>query len=104
MSTISRRASYRIITRAVQRVDEPLVGVLPAGADDYQACADSDELKAALQQRPGAMVFLGGTPPDVDLRTAPPNHSNRVNFDESAMTTGIALYAAAALRHLTPAG
>jgi hippurate hydrolase len=64
----------------------------------------AEDFSYVLQQRPGAMVFLGGTPPEVDLRTAPPNHSNRVNFDESAMTTGIALYAAAALRHLAPAG
>ena len=32
--------------------------------------------------------------------TAAPNHSNRVYFDESAMTTGISLYATAALQHL----
>ena len=44
------------------------------------------------------LVFLGATPHDRKLSTAAPNHSNRVFFDESAMTTGIALYAATALR------
>jgi hippurate hydrolase len=63
----------------------------------------AEDFSYVLQHRPGAMVFLGGTPPEVDLRTAAPNHSNRVDFDESAMATGIALYAAAALRHLAPA-
>ena len=34
--------------------------------------------------------------------TAAPNHSNRVYFDEAAMTSGISLYATAALQHLRP--
>ena len=48
------------------------------------------------------MVFLGATPHDANLAAAAPNHSNRVFFDEEAMRTGIALYTAAALRHLSP--
>jgi len=48
-----------------------------------------------LQQVPGSMAFLGAAPPGVD-RPAP-NHSNRMVIDESAMATGIALYAAMAL-------
>ena len=63
----------------------------------------AEDFSYVLQSVPGAMVFLGGTPPSMDPNTAPPNHSNRVNFDEGAMTTGISLYAAAALRHLAPA-
>lgn len=62
----------------------------------------AEDFSYVLNERPGAMVFLGGTPPDADLSTAAPNHSNRVFFDEAAMTTGISLYAAAALRHLAP--
>ena len=49
---------------------------------------------------PGAMVFLGGTHHDRNLSKAAPNHSNRVVFDEEAMVTGTALYAAMALNHL----
>lgn len=63
----------------------------------------AEDFSYVLNERPGAMVFLGGTPRDADLATAPPNHSNRVYFEESAMRTGIALYSAAALRHLAPA-
>lgn len=63
----------------------------------------AEDFSYVLHERPGAMVFLGGTPLGTDLRTAAPNHSNRVYFDESAMTNGIALYSAAALRHLAPA-
>jgi hippurate hydrolase len=60
----------------------------------------AEDFSYVLQRVPGAMAFLGGCPPELDPRTAAPNHSNRVVFDESAMPTGIATYAAMALRHL----
>jgi hippurate hydrolase len=63
----------------------------------------AEDFSYVLQQVPGAMMFLGGTPHGVNPATAAPNHSNRVMFDESAMTVGTALYASAALRHLAPA-
>jgi len=63
----------------------------------------AEDFSYVLQQVPGAMAFLGGTPLDRNPATAAPNHSNRVMFDEAAMITGTTLYAAAALRHLAPA-
>ncbi len=60
----------------------------------------AEDFSYVLQRVPGAMAFLGGCPPELDPRTAAPNHSNRVVFDETAMPTGIATYAAVALRHL----
>lgn len=63
----------------------------------------AEDFSYVLQRLPGAMVFLGATPLDDNPATAAPNHSNRVVFDERAMTTGISLYATAALRHLSPA-
>jgi amidohydrolase len=62
----------------------------------------AEDWSYVLQQVPGAMAFLGACPVELDPRTAPPNHSNRVMFDENAMATGIATYAAVALRHLAP--
>src|SRR6056297_234901 len=62
----------------------------------------AEDFSYVLQNLPGAMVFLGGTPAGQNPATAAPNHSNRVMFDEPAMATGTALYAAAALRHLAP--
>jgi hippurate hydrolase len=62
----------------------------------------AEDFSYVLQSVPGAMMFLGGTPQGVNPATAAPNHSNRVMFDESAMATGVALYATAALRHLAP--
>ena len=61
----------------------------------------AEDFSYVLQRVPGSMMFLGGTPLDRDLATAPPNHSNRVVFDEQAMTTGIATYAGYALAQLT---
>ena len=60
----------------------------------------AEDFSYVLQQVPGSMVFLGATPHDRNPATAAPNHSNRVFYDEACMTTGIALHAAVALRHL----
>ena len=60
----------------------------------------AEDFSYVLNQIPGAMVFLGGTPQGVNPATAAPNHSNRVMFDEAAMAHGIALYSSLALRTL----
>ncbi|WP_214407456.1 M20 metallopeptidase family protein [Pseudonocardia lacus] len=57
----------------------------------------AEDFSYVLERVPGALAFLGGCPPGTDPATAPPNHSNRVVFDEDAMTTGVAVYAALAL-------
>jgi metal-dependent amidase/aminoacylase/carboxypeptidase family protein len=57
----------------------------------------AEDFSYVLQKVPGALAFLGACPPRVDPVTAPPNHSNRVVFDESAMAVGAAVYAALAL-------
>ncbi len=72
---------------AVHRLPNPVMG-----AEDFSY---------VLDRLPGAMMFLGGTPPGHDPRRAAPNHSNRVIFDDDAMATGVAMYSAIALRHLT---
>lgn len=70
----------------VHRLPNPIMG-----AEDFSY---------VLQRVPGTMMFLGGTSPDRDARTAPANHSNLVVFDEDAMPHGVELYAQMALRHL----
>ena len=60
----------------------------------------AEDFSYVLERVPGSMVFLGATPSDRDPSTAAPNHSNRVVYDEDCMSTGIALHAAIALRHL----
>lgn len=61
----------------------------------------AEDFGYVLNHVPGAMVFLGATPHDKNLATAAPNHSNRVFYDEACMSTGISLYSAVALRHLS---
>ena len=60
----------------------------------------AEDFSYVLQRTPGAMMFLGATPHNRDPGKAAPNHSNRVFFEESAMTDGIAMYTAIALAHL----
>lgn len=60
----------------------------------------SEDWSEVLQKVPGSMAFLGATPHNQNPFTAAGNHSNKVFFDEAAMPTGAALYAAMALDHL----
>ncbi len=60
----------------------------------------AEDFSYVLNEVPGSMLFLGGTPHDRDLSKAAPNHSNRVYFDENAMVDGMAVYTALAMRHL----
>jgi hippurate hydrolase len=60
----------------------------------------AEDWSYVLQRVPGAMSFLGACPPGEDPDTAPPNHSNRVVFDEDAMAVGVATHVAVALAAL----
>jgi hippurate hydrolase len=64
----------------------------------------AEDFSYVLEQVPGAMAFLGACPAGADPATTPDNHSNRVVFDEDSMASGVAVYAALALRHLADAG
>jgi amidohydrolase len=57
----------------------------------------AEDFSYVLAKVPGALAFLGGCPPSIDPAVAPPNHSNRVVFDEDAMAAGVAVYAGLAL-------
>ncbi len=64
----------------------------------------AEDFSYVLDEVPGAMAFLGTRPAGVSAAEAAPNHSNRMIIDESAMTTGMALYAATALRRVGNVG
>jgi amidohydrolase len=85
------RAARRIQTLAGALLGPTGVVIMPTpimGAEDFSY---------VLGEVPGALAFLGGCPAGVDPLGAPPNHSNRVVFDEQAMVAGVALYAGLAL-------
>ncbi|OLF07503.1 amidohydrolase [Actinophytocola xinjiangensis] len=57
----------------------------------------SEDFSYVAQKVPATLAFLGACPPGSEPDSAPPNHSNRVHFDESAFAHGVAMYAAFAL-------
>jgi amidohydrolase len=77
------------------------------GADRYaemnRPLTGSEDFSRVLDAVPGAMLFLGATPPDRDPATAPNNHSPHAAFDDAVLADGAALYAELALRRLAVA-
>jgi amidohydrolase len=66
----------------------------------------AEDFSYVLEQRPGAMAFLGVCPPGTHPPEAHACHSNRMTLDEDAMRIGIAVHCAVAERLLatcTPA-
>jgi amidohydrolase len=81
------------------RVAGDLLG--PAGAGRMPApVMGAEDFSYVLQQRPGAMSFLGVCPPGEHPARAHACHSNRMTIDEEAMTVGAAMYAAMAIEYL----
>jgi amidohydrolase len=60
----------------------------------------AEDFSYVLQERPGALAFLGVCPPGQSPKLAHSCHSNRMVIDEAAMQTGIAMHVAVALSYL----
>ena len=60
----------------------------------------AEDFSYVLQQRPGALAFLGVCPPDVSPVHAHACHSNRMVIHEDALRAGVAMYAALAIEYL----
>ena len=60
----------------------------------------AEDFSYVLQQRPGALAFLGVCPPGEHPKRAHSCHSNRMMIDENGMQTGIAMHVAVALSYL----
>jgi hippurate hydrolase len=86
-------------TTFVQRVAEALLGHAHVGTMPAPVMG-SEDFSYLLQQRPGALSFLGACPPETSPARAPACHSNRMVIDEEAMRCGIAMHAALALEYL----
>ena len=56
MLTIKRTCSNKIITRALDAEDRPLVALLIPGAEDCEVCLDREQLQARLEADPQAMI------------------------------------------------
>jgi hippurate hydrolase len=60
----------------------------------------AEDFSYVLQQRPGALAFVGVCPPGASPAHAHACHSNRMVIDEDALRAGIAMYAAIAIEYL----
>ncbi len=61
----------------------------------------AEDFGYVLRERPGAFAYLGACPAGTAASEAPSCHSNRMQIDEEAMRSGVALYAAVALDYLS---
>ena len=85
------------------RVATDLLGTENAGRMPAPVMG-AEDFSYVLQQRPGAMSFLGVCPPGEHPARAHACHSNRMTLDEDAMRAGIAMYSALAVEFLATAG
>lgn len=72
------------------------------GADAYfelpTPLMGAEDFSYVIDRVPGAMVFLGACPPEIENSLAAPScHSNLMRIDEAALAHGIALHVAIAL-------
>ena len=56
MLTIKRTCGNKIITRALDSENKPLVALLMPGAEDCEVCVDRDQLQARLDASPQAII------------------------------------------------
>jgi amidohydrolase len=83
----------------VQQMATELVG--PAGYLNMPTpIAGGEDFASIVAEVPGAFVFLGACPPEIDHTTAATNHSAKAMFDDSVLPLGSALLAALAFSHL----
>jgi amidohydrolase len=66
--------------------------------------AGGEDFASIVAEVPGAFVFLGACPTDLDYQTAATNHSNKAIFDDRVLADGAALLAALAIDALGPQG
>ena len=83
----------------VRRIAQELVG--PSGYTEMEnPIAGGEDFASIVHEIPGAFVFLGACPTDIDYTSAPTNHSARAIFDDSVIPLGSALLASLASSHL----
>ena len=62
----------------------------------------AEDFSYLLERVPGAMVFLGACPPEIEnFLEAPSCHSNLMRIDEAAFAHGVALHVAVAMSYAT---
>lgn len=87
---------------AVERVEQ--VAKQLVGENGYmpmqKPIAGGEDFASIVAEIPGAFVFVGACPPDIDFQSAPTNHSAKAKFDDSVLPLCAALLASLAFSHL----
>jgi hippurate hydrolase len=87
---------------AVERVEQ--VAKQLVGENGYmpmqKPIAGGEDFASIVAEVPGAFVFVGACPPDIDFQSAPTNHSAKAKFDDSVLPLCAALLASLAFSHL----
>ena len=84
---------------SVRKVAKELVGETGYIEMD-KPIAGGEDYASIVAEVPGAFVFLGACPPEIDFNTAPTNHSAKAMFDDSVLPLGAALLASLAFEQL----
>lgn len=88
--------------QAVDRVRSVTAAML--GPSAYQEMANpiagGEDFASIVDEVPGAFVFVGACPAEIDFRSAPTNHAANARFDDSVLPQTSALLAALAFEHL----
>ena len=83
----------------VRKVAKELVG--ERGYQEMKKpSAGGEDYASIVAEVPGAFVFVGACPTEIDHTTAPTNHSAKAMFDDSVIPLGAALLASLAFEHL----
>ena len=83
----------------VRKVAQELVGA-QGYVEMEKPIAGGEDYASIVAEVPGAFVFVGACPKDIDHNTAPTNHSAKAMFDDSVLPLGAALLASLAFEHL----
>lgn len=62
--------------------------------------AGGEDFASIVDEVPGAFVFVGACPPEIDFTTAPSNHAANARFDDSVLPLTSSILAALAFEHL----
>ena len=83
----------------VERVAKALVG--EQGYVPMQVpIAGGEDFASIVHEVPGAFVFVGACPPEINHESAPTNHSAKAMFDDSVLPLCSAILASLAFDHL----
>lgn len=87
--------------QAVERVRKVAAELVGHGYMDMpNPIAGGEDFASIVDEVPGAFVFVGACPPEIDHTKAPTNHSAKAMFDDSVLPLCSSILAALAFEHL----